>query len=586
MLVWVAVVVLPHISGRTGITEATELRTADLRFRLTGQQAPVADIVLVALDDETLEATSGAGRAELAGLIRNISASGAGALAMDVLLADERDTETDSELADALASVPSTIAAAARFEGEATSTLLPHPKFAAVAQTGLVNISTDTGGTPRYMPLVLEAGGAFYPAMALSAVVLFTGEQASFGPNDLSIGSRSVPLNEAVYLPLRHLGPAGTVRTISAELLLAGPRPDLLDGKLVVLGFTASGVGDRFPTPFDDSTPGVEIIATAVSQMLGGSGLRRDASLRWWDAAHALVLTGLCFLALVRLPLSRAALAVSVFVSISCLIAWAVFAAGIWISMAVPLLAAVPPVFAGAGLRYMAERRSAVLTERAASALSRFQAPALADRIARDPDYLVRPEDRFMAILFVDLSGFTGLSQRLGPDGTRDLLRRFHELTGEAVGQAGGSVLNYMGDGALAVFGLEAEESGGAADAAMRASFAIVGALENARMPEAGQGQTSCRIGLHYGPVVLSRLGASSQQQVTVSGDNVNLASRLMETAKETGAVIVASQDFAAALKEAPAYQPEERDGIAVRGRSGDISIVFWTAAALATRRV
>ncbi|WP_436398840.1 CHASE2 domain-containing protein [Roseobacter sp. S98] len=567
---------MPHVTGRAGITETPELWLADLRFRLAGQQAPASEVVLVALDDETLDLPGGNSRRVLSTLIRNISDSGAAALAVDVLLADLRDPATDADLAAALASVPSAIAAAARFDRASGGALVPDALFAAAAQPGLVNVSTDTRGTPRYMPLVLDTGDGIYPAMALSAAVLFSGDQASFSDGVLTLGERTLVLKDGVYLPLRHLGPAGTVPTVSATALLDGPLSGVLQDRMVVLGYTASGVGDRFPTPFDDSTPGVEIIATAVSQLIGGPGLQRPENLRRWDAAHAVGLTILCLLALMQLPLSRSLPLIVLLMAASFGIAAMFFSSGVWISLAVPLLAAAPPVLFVAGFRYRLERQNARHTEMAATALRQFQAPALAERIARNPDFLAKPVDRFMSILFVDLSGFTSLSQRLGPDGTRDLLRSFHELTGEAVGRMGGSVLNYMGDGALAVFGMEPEKTGPQTDKALRAAFEIVQKLQAAPLPSGQTAPVRCRIGLHCGPVVLSRLGASSHQQVTVSGDNVNLASRLMETAKEEDAVVVASDDFMGALNGPPPFSPEKRTGVRVRGRSGDISVCIW----------
>ena len=86
-----------------------------------------------------------------------------------------------------------------------------------------------------------------------------------------------------------------------------------------------------------------------------------------------------------------------------------------------------------------------------------------------------------------------------------------------------------------------------------------------------------CRIGIHFGPVVLSRLGDDRQQQVSVTGDSVNLASRLMEIAKAQGASIVATADVLSALNARPERDAAEIKTVEVRGRAGNVDVHLWT---------
>lgn len=86
----------------------------------------------------------------------------------------------------------------------------------------------------------------------------------------------------------------------------------------------------------------------------------------------------------------------------------------------------------------------------------------------------------------------------------------------------------------------------------------------------------ACRSGLHFGSAILSRLGADNHQQVTVSGDGVNLASRLMEVAKSKGAKIAATAEFTAQLKALAALENTTSTTVTVRGRSGDVGVTLW----------
>ena len=97
--------------------------------------------------------------------------------------------------------------------------------------------------------------------------------------------------------------------------------------------------------------------------------------------------------------------------------------------------------------------------------LRRFQAPGLLALLDKDPQLLMKPVRQQAAIVFVDLSGFTGLTEALGPAWTRDVLVGLHELIERAATAHRGFVVSYMGDGAMMVFGLPAPQPGDAANA-------------------------------------------------------------------------------------------------------------------------
>ena len=109
----------------------------------------------------------------------------------------------------------------------------------------------------------------------------------------------------------------------------------------------------------------------------------------------------------------------------------------------------------------------------------------------------------------------------------------------------GGVVITYMGDGVLAVFGLPKPRSDDAARAlaAVEALHELMTAWR-AELPPAALERLDFRIGLHFGPAILSRLGSPTQQQITATGDTVNVASRLLEVAKQQHCRIVVTEDL------------------------------------------
>lgn len=597
---WAGFLGLRHLEGRASVLDRAEAVLADLRLLQAGPRPPPANVVIVVIDDATVAAAGGypLDRRVLAGIVRAIGAAGARALAVDLMLIDPTTDEADRALAEALAGLPTVIAAAGRFPaGDGTGTLLPvtageimpQPAFAAAAAVGLVNVASDAGGTPRHLPMVFRTAAGLTPSFALRAAGFHAGADPVLGRETVRIGAAARRLDLGWHLPLRYFGPEATIVTISAANLMGNEAAaGALAGRTVVLGATATAVGDRFSTPFDGVLPGVEVLATGIAHLIDGSGLVRDTAVRRLDAAATLALAACGVLAVTLLPLLAgaglfAALAAGWMAAITVL-----FAQGWWLSAALPLAGALPPVAAAAVLRQMFDRRQARLLAAEREALGRLQAPVLAARIAQDPGFLRTPREQRAAILFADLSGFTGLSERLGPVRTRDFLKAFHSLVVTETQARGGLVMAFMGDGAMIVFGVPDEGPDDAARA-LAAAFALVAAVR-AWIGRAGpDGDMSgmrpgIRVGAHCGTVVLSRLGHDTHQHITATGDAVNVASRLMEVGKAHDAVVAASCDLLAAAGGGGAgvAPPDAVRTVPIRGRREPMEVAFWGAAASA----
>jgi adenylate cyclase len=148
----------------------------------------------------------------------------------------------------------------------------------------------------------------------------------------------------------------------------------------------------------------------------------------------------------------------------------------------------------------------------------------------------------------------------------------------EVTAQAG-VVVNYMGDGVLAVFGLPKPRS----DDAARALAAVEALRESmiawlADLPPAARGRLDFRIGLHFGPAILSRLGSPTQQQITATGDTVNVANRLLEVAKQQHCRVIVTEDLFQ-VAGAPSSSPSDDARyapltVSIRGRAGEL-VVF-----------
>jgi len=98
-----------------------------------------------------------------------------------------------------------------------------------------------------------------------------------------------------------------------------------------------------------------------------------------------------------------------------------------------------------------------------------------------------------------------------------------------------------------------------------------------AALPAEATGRLDFRIGAHFGPVIVSRLGSPTHQQITLSGDTVNAASRLLEVAKERQRRIVVTEDLvrAARAEGGDAFDPSgcERATVPIRGRAASLAV-------------
>lgn len=166
----------------------------------------------------------------------------------------------------------------------------------------------------------------------------------------------------------------------------------------------------------------------------------------------------------------------------------------------------------------------------------------------KERDHASQGEEHQLAILFLDMRGFTARTSGQLPYDVVFLLNRFFDAIVPAITGAGGSVDKYLGDGLLAVF--ETKTSAQSARAALSAASEIGRALEefNQTLQTEGEAQVQIGMGLHLGELVIGEIGAAGHSPRTIIGDTVNAASRLEGASKEQQVELMVS---AAVLKAA-----------------------------------
>lgn len=156
----------------------------------------------------------------------------------------------------------------------------------------------------------------------------------------------------------------------------------------------------------------------------------------------------------------------------------------------------------------------------------------------------IRPgREEEIAVLFCDLRNFTALSEARLPYDMVFLLNRYFTVVGQAVEQAGGRLDKFIGDGAMALFGLEGNKETASRDA-LKAAALILRNIETLNEELENQFAVKLRIviGIHAGPSIVGVMGYGGAKNLTAIGDTVNVASRLESAAKEFDTAIVVSE--------------------------------------------
>lgn len=185
----------------------------------------------------------------------------------------------------------------------------------------------------------------------------------------------------------------------------------------------------------------------------------------------------------------------------------------------------------------------AEIARRRGSNLARFFSPTVVEQLADGDD--LRLERRKIAVMFVDLRGFTSFAESASPEQLRHMLSEFRDIVSGIVVKHGGAVDKYLGDGVMAVFGHPAPRDDDA-DRALACGVELVAALDAWRNHEEAAGRPALKagIGLHAGTAMAGVLEAGCHSEYTVLGDVVNVAQRLQAVSKSVGATLVVSQDL------------------------------------------
>jgi adenylate cyclase len=457
---------------------------------------------------------------------------------------------------------------------------------------GATNLSMDMDGVIRRLDLFQKLKDDIYPSSALSLVLSVTGsEQVKISPDRIMrLGGNDFELNIAGQVYINWYGPGGPEGDIYkyipiADVLLSymrvgeGMEPlipqEVFRDRIVLVGSNAPSLYDLKPTPmsFAGPYPGVEIIATAVNNLLDGNSLVRAGAGNIVLLIFACCLLSASIVSYVRSVPANIILALMLVAGVWYLSVYALFN---------NVFLDVVPVLAGVFISYMAVTVTNYLTEGREKrwlkkAFSQYISPSVMDELIQNPEKLkLGGEKRNLTILFSDIRSFTLISEMLEPEQITSILNEYLTPMTEIVYRYGGTLDKYIGDAVMAIYGapVELDDNAGAA---CNSSLDMMEELSNLKQMWKESGlpdfvyNMNIGIGLNSGPVSVGNMGSESKFDYTVIGDNVNLSSRLEGSTKFYGTSILVSENTYLITKDDFIYR--EIDLIRVVGKNIPVRI-------------
>lgn len=226
--------------------------------------------------------------------------------------------------------------------------------------------------------------------------------------------------------------------------------------------------------------------------------------------------------------------------------------------------------------------------ERERANLARYFSPNVVDQLSHSDEPLREVRSQDIAVLFVDIVGFTAYAAARPSAEVIETLREFHKRMEAQVFAHEGTLDKYLGDGLMATFGtpFAGQRDASNALACARAMMAALAAW-NAERAARGEPEIRAGFGLHYGPVVLGDIGAN-RLEFAVIGDTVNVASRLEALTRGLHVELAATTELKSrverengggcALVEGLAPRPEQE----IRGLTRKMDL--WTLGGEAAR--
>ena len=571
------------------IREQLESKTYDLRLRLKNlvrQQPPAKDIVIVAINDKSIEEIGRWpwGRDVMAGLINKISAARPKVIGIDIMFMERERPETDEKLAEAIRKAGNVVLATA-FEVPYGGKVLTPPKdvpdflwdsafmevksqkgikwkdfavkaekvkpslpeISAVAALGHVYTLPDMDGSQRWEILSLFYGGDCYPQFALQIARIALGipmkDMVLYGGSGIGLGNAFISTDLYGRAGINYRGKEHSFDYLSASDIIGGRTPlDALRNKIVLIGTSALATYDQKVTPFSANMPGVEKNANVVENVLLNNFIRKSPGVM---ELVVIILTGI-FLGLTLPKLKAVASAflaagfILLYIAACC---YLLIYQDLWANLIYPVTNMFGIFTIITVTKFFQEEKK---SKEIRQMFSSYVSPKIVKELIDNPDKAgLGGERRVVTILFSDIIGFTSLSERRQPEEVVTLLNEYLKEMADIIFRWNGTLDKFVGDEIMALWGAPVDQPDHA-ELALRCALDMSAKLDELQNIWKGKGSEvlDVGIGINTGEAIIGNIGVGGKKMdYTAIGDNVNLAARVEKLTREYGTRIIITEN-------------------------------------------
>ena len=426
----------------------------------------------------------------------------------------------------------------------------------AAKHRGFTTTVPDLDGIIRRSPLLIEYQGKLYPSLALATV------GAYLMTNDISLNLRyldgkqtflGVNIAKNIHIPtdalgnilINYRGPARSFLYLPAVDLLNGNFDSrILEGKIVIIGSSAIGIGDLHSTPLEAiGYPGTEIHANMISSILDNKMI---ASPIWMVGAERVLLTLLgiiiTVLAIYAPALIFILLSILLLIMVSALNAALLAKTGLVFPhpvlpyLQITFLAIINSVYG-----YLFETRN---RKKLHEIYGQYVSSTYIDKMLQSHGkHTLEGSTKLMTVLFADVRGFTSIAEKLDAKDVKRFLNTLFTPLTEIIFLHRGTIDKYVGDMIMAFWNDPIDDPDHAAhcvEAALEMQIKMIELADT--FVSQGLHNIALRVGINTGLMQVGDMGSNYRKAYTVLGDSVNLASRLEGVNKLYGTKILVSE--------------------------------------------
>lgn len=438
----------------------------------------------------------------------------------------------------------------------------PYAALAASAKTGFANTLQDSDGYIRFAQTKVDYNGEVILSFAAQIYETFC-ERTGLVPAFPKTAANDT-------FGFTYTGVSHSYEIDSMADVLEGRIPAAAFANAIVLvGAYAPGMQDAYNVAVQRGAQmyGVEIHANILQALMDGKTALPVSPVAY--ALAAALLAALFWLACSLLKPQWSALVLVGAVALCAVGSTALYRGGI----IVPLLDIPVFLVLAYGVQlvrsYMLERQR---RKKVTGAFKQYVAPQVVEQIAKKGEYELKlgGENRDIAVLFVDIRGFTPMSEGLQPEEVVEILNEYLSLTTNSIFKNGGTLDKFIGDATMAVFNAPFDLDDYIYRAVCTARDIAAGsdALKEKFMARFGK-TVSFGIGVNCGPAVVGNIGCDFRMDYTAIGDTVNTAARLESNAK-AGQILISDAVYSK-LKDR--LEVTEIGVIPLKGKSNEIFV-------------